>query len=151
MGTHVRVLRLSSTRVTLIDSLAVTTEDEPEIIECELRLHRARPAGAAPDPGQLTWADWAQTVVGEPVTFRAVAITGKGAWNGPLPPGAQVAAPVTLDDPWWTIFLPSGRGVPVMVGQVGRPLSIGDSFALPPRREGEWTDGIAFQGAIVIE
>jgi hypothetical protein len=127
----------------------VADEDDPEIIECELRLHSARPTTEA--PGDPTWADWAGTVVGEPVTFRAVAVTGDGAWNGPLPPGAEVSPPVALDDPWWTVFLPDGRGVPVLAGRVGHALAIGDSFTLPPGEEGSWTHGVVFSGAIVIE
>ena len=124
-------------------------EDEPEIIECELRLHSARPV--IQQGSELTWADWSQTTVGEPVTFRAIAMTGKGAWNGPLHPGAAVPAPVALDDPWWTVFLPNGRGVPVKAGQVGRPLAIGDEFNLPPGQVGVWEDGVVFVGAIVID
>lgn len=124
-------------------------EDEPEIIECELRLHHARPEEG--QGGELLWADWSETVVGEPVTFRAIAITGKGAWNGPLPPGAAISPPKALEDPWWTVFLPNGRGVPVRVGQVGRPLAIGDEFNLPPGQDGVWEEGVVFVGAIVIE
>ncbi len=127
----------------------VSAQDEPEIIECELRLHFARPE--IQEGTEPVWADWSETVVGEPVTFRAVAITGKGAWNGPLQPGAAIASPKALLDPWWTIFLPNGRGVPIKAGQVGYPLAIGDEFNLPPGHEGVWEDGVEFTGAIVVD
>lgn len=123
--------------------------DEPEIIECEIRLHSGRPAG--PATGEPSNADWSETVVGEAVTFQAIAITSKGAWNGPLPPGVEIAPPVALDDPYWTVCLPASRGAPVIVGRVGRPLAIGEAFNLPPGRPGVWTEGVPFEGAIVIE
>jgi hypothetical protein len=123
------------------------TEDRPEIIECEIRLHSARPD----KPGDLSFSDWAQTVVGNPITFRAIAITGKGSWNGPLSPGVEIAAPTALDDPYWTIFLPSSTGVAIMVGRVGRPLAIGEAFILPPGVPGHWIEGVVFDGAIVTE
>jgi len=128
-------------------------EDSPEIIECEIRLHRARPAGHGDGDGdgELSWADWSETVVGGPVTFEAIAITDKGAWNGPLSPGVEVSSPEALDDPWWTVFLPAARGVPVMVGQVGHSLGVGESFLLPAGEPGVWVEGVVFDGAIVIE
>lgn len=124
-------------------------DDTPEIIECELRLHSARPTGEGSQ--EPTWADWAATAVGDPVTFQARALIGKGAWNGPLPPGVENSPPVALDDPWWTVFLPGGRGVPILAGQVGHPLAIGEAFSLPPAEDGVWTDGVVFEGAIVTE
>jgi hypothetical protein len=124
-------------------------DDDAEIIECELRLHSGRPTERA--TGELTWADWSETVVGEAITFRARADTAKGLWSGPLAPGIEVAAPVALDDPYWTVFLPSGRGVPILVGQVGHPLAIGESFHLPPGRPGVWTTDVTFEGAIVTD
>jgi hypothetical protein len=123
--------------------------DDPEIIECQIRLHSARPA--APASGEPSWADWSATCVGEPVTFQAIAVTGRGAWNGPLPPGVAISPPVALDDPWWTVFLPDGKGVPIVAGPVGRALSIGDSFSLAPGEAGVWTEGVVFDGAIVVE
>lgn len=122
------------------------TGDRPEIIECEIRLHTGPPTGR-----QGQWSDWQQTAVGEPVTFRAIAITSEGAWNGPLPPGAVVAAPVAMGDPYWSVFLPAPRGLPVLFGPVGRVLGIGESFTLLPREASEWTKGVVFEGAIVIE
>jgi hypothetical protein len=124
-------------------------EDRPEIIECEIRLHSGQPANKA--AAQLSWADWSESIVGHAVTFQAIANIGKGAWNGPLSPGVQIAAAVALDDPYWKVFLPSRRGVPIMVGQVGRPLAIGETFNLPPGQPGVWTEGVVFDGAIVIE
>lgn len=123
-------------------------EDAPQIIECELRLHSTRPAGTSGEP---TWADWSATAVGEAVTFQARALMDQGAWNGPLPPGVDASPPVALDDPWWTVFLPDGRGVPVLSGRVGHPLAIGDVFSLPPAEDGVWTKGVVFEGAVVIE
>jgi hypothetical protein len=123
-------------------------EDRPEIIECEIRLHSSRPANTAAEP---SWADWSTTVVGHAVTFQAIANMGRKAWNGPLSPGVQVAAPVALDDPYWTVFLPASKGAPVVVGQVGRPLAIGEAFTLPAGQPDVWTEGVAFDGAIVIE
>ncbi|MGP8058557.1 MAG: hypothetical protein ACLP9C_02825 [Acidimicrobiales bacterium] len=124
------------------------TGDRPEIIECEIRLHTGRPAQGSGEP---SWSDWAQTVVGEPVTFRAVAVTAKGAWNGPIPPGVEIAAPVALADPYWTVFLPAASGPPVQTGQVGRPLAIGEAFTLGPGEPDRWIDGVTFEGAIVID
>jgi len=63
----------------------------------------------------------------------------------------EIASPVALDDPWWTVFLPASRGVPIVVGQVGRPLAIGEAFTLPPGEPGVWTEGAVFDGTIVIE
>jgi hypothetical protein len=127
----------------------VDTGDRPEIIKCQIRLHTGRPAGETPD--ELTFADWSQTSVGDPVTFEAIAITGKGLWNGALPPGVEIAAPVALDDPYWTVFLPSARSVPIVSGRVGRPLAIGEAFNLIPGVEGTWTEDVVFDGAIVID
>jgi hypothetical protein len=124
-------------------------EDRPEIIECAIRLHSARPVKEG--AGELSWSDWSGTVVGEPVTFQAIAITGKGTWNGPLAPGVEISPPVPLDDPWWSVFLPDGRGVPVVVGRVGHPLAVGEAFTLPPGEAGVWAEGVVFDGAIVIE
>jgi hypothetical protein len=123
--------------------------DRPEIIECEIRLHSGRPTTKTTD--ELSWADWSETVVGHSVTFQALANRGRGAWNGPLSPGVQVAAPVALEDPYWTVFLPASTGVPLMVGQVGRPLAVGEAFNLTPGEPGVWTEGVVFDGAIVIE
>jgi hypothetical protein len=127
----------------------VVYEDRPEIIECELRLHSARPTEAA--PSEFSWADWAETVVGEPVTFQAIANIGKAAWSGPLPPGVEISPPVALDDPWWTVFLPAARGIPIVSGRVGHPLAIGEAFKLPPGDPDVWTEGVVFNGAIVTE
>ena len=124
-------------------------EGTPEIIECQIRLHSARPVDKG--SGEPTWADWSASVVGDPVTFQARALTEKGAWNGPLPPGVEISPPVPLDDPWWTVYLPDGRGVPILSGQVGRSLAIGEPFSLPPAEEGAWTNGVTFEGAIVVE
>jgi hypothetical protein len=126
-----------------------TVEDRPEIIECEIRLHSGRPASKT--TAEPSWADWSETVVGRAVRFQAVANMGKGAWSGPLSPGVQIAPPVALDDPYWTVFLPASTGVPLMVGQVGRPLAIGEAFNLPPGEPDVWTEGVVFDGAIVIE
>ena|GEM_PF-3921573 len=90
-------------------------------------------------------------MVGEPVTFRAIAVTARGAWNGPIPPGVEIAAPVALGDPYWTVFLPASRGRPIQVGRVGRPLGIGEQFILASGEPDTWTDGVTFDGAIVIE
>jgi hypothetical protein len=127
------------------------TEDEEGagILECELRLHSARPADKG--AGEPTWADWSETAVGHAVTFEARANTAKGLWSGPLSPGAEIAAPIALDDPHWTVFLPSGRGVPIEVGQVGHPLAIGETFRLPPGQPGVWTANVVFEGAIVTD
>jgi len=125
------------------------SEGEPEIIECEIRLHSSRPAEKS--TGELTWADWSETVVGHEVTFQAIANPAAGTWNGPLPPGVEVAPPEALDDPYWTVFLPAGRGVPIMVGQVGHPLAIGEAFNLPSGQPGNWTANVVFDGAIVID
>jgi hypothetical protein len=127
----------------------VGDEDRPEIIECEIRLHSACPD--ATTGRELSWADWSKTAVGEPVTYRAIAITGKGTWNGPLAPGVEISPPVALDDPWWTVFLPNGRSAPITAGRVGHPLAIGESFTLPPGEAGVWSGGVVFDGAIVIE
>jgi hypothetical protein len=124
-------------------------DSSPEIIECDLRLHSAQPANKA--PGELVCEDWLATAVGNPVRFEAIAVVGRGAWGGPLPPGAEISPPVPLDDPWWSVFLPSSKGVPVVMGPVGRPLAIGDAFNLAPAEEGVWTTGVVFDGAIVIE
>jgi hypothetical protein len=123
--------------------------NQPEIIECEIRLHSAPPTGTG--ASTPTAADWAATVVGLPVTFRAIAITSKGSWNGPLHPGIDIAAPRQLDDPYWTVSLPACKGVPIIFGRVGRPLSIGEAFNLPPGEPGVWLEGLVFEGAIVIE
>ena len=132
-----------------VHRLRTVGADDPEIIECQIRLHSSRPDASA--TGGLSWADWSTTCVGEPVTFQAIAITGKGAWNGPLPPGVEISPPVALDDPWWTVFLPDGTGAPILSGQVGRALTIGDSFSLPPGETGVWTEGLIFDGAVVVE
>jgi len=124
-------------------------EDDPEIIECEIRLHSGPPAGKG--TAEASWVDWSETAVGEPVTFQAIAITSRGAWNGPLPPGVQICPPRALNDPYWTVFLPVSSGVPILTGKVGRPLAIGEEFTLPPGEPGVWKEGIAFDGAIVIE
>ena len=125
-------------------------ERRPEIIECELRLHAARPAPPGPG-GAASWAEWSATAVGDPVTFKAVASPTTGAWNGPLAPGAAVPAPVDLAEPVYSVFLPAARGLPLLVGEVGRPLAIGECFDLPPGTPGEWTEGVPFDGAIVID
>jgi hypothetical protein len=124
-------------------------QDGAAIIECELRLHSSRPAIKA--TGEPTYADWSETVVGQAVTFQAIANTAKGLWGGPLSPGAEVAAPVALDDPYWTVFLPSSRGIPVLVGEVGHPLGIGETFRLPPGEPGTWTAHVVFDGAIITD
>jgi hypothetical protein len=125
------------------------SHDDAGIIECDLRLHSGRPAERA--TGELTWADWSETVVSEAVTFQALAVPAKGLWNGPLPPGAEVAAPMALADPYWTVFLPSGKGAPIRTGQVGHPLAIGECFQLPPGQPGVWTADVTFEGAIVSD
>ena len=125
------------------------SDEDVEIIECEIRLHSARPTSTT--AGEPSWADWSETAVGHAVTFQAIANTAKGAWNGPLPPGVQIAPSEALDDPYWTVFLPASRGVPIMVGQVGRPLAIGESFTLPPGEPGGWTDGAVFDGPVVTD
>lgn len=125
-------------------------QDGAGIIECDLRLHSGRPADKAAT-GELTWANWSETVVGHAVTFQAIANTAEGLWSGPLSPGAEVAAPVALDDAYWTVFLPSGRGVPILVGQVGYPLAIGEAFKLPPGQPGIWTAHVVFEGAIITD
>jgi len=124
-------------------------KNEPQIIECEIRLHSGRPADKGSN--ELSWADWSETVVGQPVTFRAIAILAEGAWNGPLSPGVEISPPRALDDPYWTVFLPDSRGAPVLTGRVGHPLAIGEAFTLPPGEGGVWTPGVVFDGAIVIE
>ncbi len=122
--------------------------ETPEIIECRLRLHASHPTiGASREP---TWTEWSTTVVGDPVTFCARVLTSEGSWNGPLPPGAEVAAPCALEDAWWTVFLPDGTGAAVLSGRVGRPLAIGDTFTLPAAVDGHWTDGVVFDGAILL-
>jgi len=63
----------------------------------------------------------------------------------------EVAAPEALVDPHWSVFLPAARGVPIMVGQVGRRLAIGEAFTLPPAEPGNWTANIVFDGAIVTD
>ncbi len=123
------------------------TADRPEIIECEIRLHAGSPSSTT----EVVFDDWIRTVVGDPVTFRAVAITGRGLWNGPLPPGVEIAAPTALPDPYWTVFLPASTGVPVMTGRVGHPMAVGETFALVPEAPGTWVEGIVFDGAIVTE
>lgn len=120
----------------------------PEIIECEIRLHDSRPPQK--ESGEPWWADWARTTVGEPVIFKAIAIVGKGKWNGPLPPGVEIPASRALDDPYWTVFLPSPTGVPIMSGRVGHPLAVGEVFALAPGVPGTWIRDVVFDGAIVI-
>ncbi len=121
----------------------------PEIIECEIRLHSSRPAGAAGD--EASWSEWSQTAASDPVTFQARAMTGQGVWGGPLPPGVEVAAPVPLEDPSWTVFLPRGTGRPIVTGEVGRPLAIGETFKLAAAEPGAWTEGVVFEGAIVAD
>jgi hypothetical protein len=124
-------------------------EDNPEIIECEIRLHSSRPANRA--DGELSWSDWSESAVGRAVTFQAIAITAKGAWGGPLSPGVQISPSVALDDPYWTVFLPASRGVPIVVGQVGRPLAVGEAFTLHAGEPGAWTTDVVFDGAIITE
>ena len=124
-------------------------DDQPEIIECEIRLHSGPPANG--QTGPRPWAEWSQTVVGNPVTFRARAIAAKGAWNGPLSPGVEIAAPEALNDPYWTVFLPEGKGVPIVVGQIGHPLAIGETFTLPPDEPNVWQQGAVFDGTIVSD
>jgi hypothetical protein len=124
-------------------------DDRSSIIECELRLHSGRPADRA--TGELTWADWSETVVGHAVTFQAIVNTAMGTWNGPLPPGVEIAPPQALDDPHWTVFLPASRGVPIMVGQVGRALATGEAFTLAPAEPGNWTANVVFDGAIITD
>ncbi len=58
---------------------------------------------------------------------------------------------VALDDPYWTVFLPDARGVPIMSDRVGRPLAIGEPFNLAAGVEGQWTANVVFDGAIVTE
>ena len=127
------------------------TEDQDggEIIECDLRLHSGRRSDKELE--ELTWADWSGTVVGHAVTFQALANPTKGLWSGPLPPGVEIAAPMELDDPYWTVFLPSGEGVPVQVGQVGHPLAIGEAFRLPPGEPGVWAAHVVFEGSIITD
>jgi hypothetical protein len=134
---------------TALDFTPVGDDDSPEIIECAIRLHSSRPPNKA--DGEPSWTEWSQTVVGAAVTFQAIAIPSTGAWNGPLSPGVEIAPPVALDDPYWTVFLPDGRGVPILTGQVGRPLGIGEAFALPPGTHGVWTQGVVFDGTIITD
>lgn len=122
--------------------------DGSQIIECELRLHVARPKEQSPGP--LTFADWAKTAVGDAVTFQAVASPERGAWNGPLPPGAQVSAAMALENPYWSVFLPASKGVPILFGRVGRALQIGEQFTLQPGTPESWRHDVTFDGAIVI-
>ena len=122
--------------------------ERPEIIECELRLHVSPPP--ATPLTEARFADWSGTVAGLPVTFRALAITAQGAWNGPLSPGVDIATPVSLADPYWTVFLPASKGVPVVSGRVGRPLAVGECFTLEPGATGIWHEGVVFEGAIVL-
>jgi hypothetical protein len=124
-------------------------EDGSVIIECQLRLHSARPADKA--TGELTLADWSETVVGHAVNFQAVVNTAEGKWNGPLSPGVEVAPPHALEDPHWTVFLPAAKGVPILVGQVGHPLATGEAFTLAPAEPGNWTSNVVFDGAIVTD
>jgi hypothetical protein len=124
-----------------------TADDSPDIIKCQIRLHSSRPAGEK----SAKFADWSRTVVGDPITFEAIAVTGKALWNGPLSPGVEIEAPVPLGDPYWTIFLPSARGVPVLSGRVGRSLANGETFNLPSGVEGVWTSNVVFDGAIVVD
>jgi hypothetical protein len=112
-----------------------------------MRLHSARPGNKA--ASELLWADWATTVAGGPVRFQARAITEKGSWNGPISPGVAISPPIALDDPWWTVFLPGGRGVPIVADRVGHRLGVGESFTLAPGDD--WTEGVVFDGAIVTE
>jgi len=127
----------------------MTSQRDPQIIEFLLRLHSRRPdvaEGKEPD-----WTEWSLTVVSDPVIFRAVADPNTGSWNGPLEPGVEIVAPVPLNDPWWTVFLHDATGVAVLSDRVGGPLAVGESHRLPPGEPGEWTDGVNFEGAIVIE
>jgi len=125
------------------------TDDGPEIIKCQIRLHSSRPTGEKPN--EPTFSDWSQTAIGDPITFEAIAVIGKGQWNGPLSPGVAIAAPVPLVDPYWTVFLPSAGGVPLISGRVGRSLATGETFTLPPGVEGVWTANVVFDGAIVVD
>jgi len=120
----------------------------PEIIECEIRLHSAPPESGG-DPSDSDAAAWAETMVGRPVSFEARADPASGAWNGPLSPGVDISAPTSLDDPWWTVRLPGSSGVPLLCGQVGHPLGIGDTFQLSAAEDGTWTTGIPFEGHAV--
>jgi hypothetical protein len=139
------------TTITLRHRLRIMGDDrdQPEIIECKIQLHSDRPASSA--TGEPSTTDWSKTAVSEAVTFRAIAIVSQGAWNGPLSPGIEIAAPVPLENPYWTVSLPASKGVPVLVGQVGRRLGIGETFKLPPGEPGVWTEDVVFEGAIVIE
>jgi hypothetical protein len=125
------------------------SESQPQIIECEIRLHSSRPADQG--SAEPTFADWSATVVGDAVTFQAIANPARGTWNGPLSPGVEVAPPAALDDPYWTVFLPASKGVPIMVGHVGHPLAVGEAFTLAPGQPGVWTADVVFDGAIVID
>jgi hypothetical protein len=127
----------------------VSANRSPQIVEVHLRLHTHRPEASAND--QADWDEWSSTSVGDPIVFRAVADPIAGSWNGPLPPGAEIAAPVALDDPWWTVFLPDPTGPPVLADRVGGPLAIGERHVLPAGEPGDWRDGVRFEGAIVIE
>lgn len=123
-------------------------EDRPEIIECEIRLHSGPPG--APDDAPWDFAAWSATAVTAPVTFAALAVVSRGAWNGPLAPGAPIAAPVALQAPWWTVFLPAAHGVPIAAGPVGHALGIGETFTLAPGEPDRWAEGTVFDGAVVI-
>lgn len=123
----------------------MASQRRPEIIECELRLHSG-PPGTGVDPSTGDAAAWSETEVGRPVSFEARADPPAGAWNGPLPPGVDISAPATIDDPWWTVRLPGSTGVPLLCGRVGRPLGIGDTFQLAPNDDRTWTTGIPFEG-----
>jgi hypothetical protein len=136
-------------RIGIVDFTRVESEDSPEIIECQIRLHSGPPAKTG--DGEPSWTDWSETVVGTAVTFKAVAMTTKGSWNGPLSPGVEISPPVPVSDPYWTVFLPAGRGVPVMVGQVGHALGVGEAFRLPAGELGVWTEGVVFEGTIVTD
>lgn len=125
-------------------------EAHPQIIECEIRLHTAVPDGAAA-PETADAERWARTAVGEPVAFQARADPAAGSWNGPLSPGVSVAAPVALDDPWWTVRLPGSHGVPIRCGGVGRPLAVGEPFTLAAADLDRWTRGVVFDGHVVTD
>lgn len=121
---------------------------DPQIIECEIRLHDGRPGGDK-TPAEYLVVEWDGTAIGPSVPFQALADVASGLWNGPLAPGVDVSPPRVVEDPWWTVRLPGSHGVPVRVGQVGRSLDIGEAFTLPAGETGMWESDVVFEGTII--
>ena len=96
---------------------------KPEVREYIFRLHRSgRPWDKRGDE-----VDWDSIAVGAPVRFTAVQF-GQSAWyaQGPV----TVRALESFEDAGWTVSADTAE-VPVLVGNVGRPLTKGEEFALP--------------------